>query len=315
MLNKDQYDQEEYNNYYRQESEGVDREESVEESGTMGKLIIFFVILALAIVGYFGYKAMSNASDEAIDTSLQISAESSLPESLQESVTEPKPLPIKEEVSIKEPTPTEEPVAVEEPEAVKSVESTVITEVTKQGKMSPEEIATVVTAVMEQLKEQKSKESAPVTVKKDALLMDKLSQSEVDSVSSDLVQELEEISMSENTKIDNSQQQVDVYNKVNIQNSTETDSLSQLSDEIEALTREEVKQDKVSNYTNALKDEINVRQNEMRIIVVQKGDTLGKIAQRAYGNVMDYKKIYRANPEVTRADRIYIGQKLRIPNE
>jgi len=48
--------------------------------------------------------------------------------------------------------------------------------------------------------------------------------------------------------------------------------------------------------------------------VVKKGDTLGKIAKRAYGNAMAYKKIYQANPEVTRPDRIYIGQKLRIPN-
>ena len=57
------------------------------------------------------------------------------------------------------------------------------------------------------------------------------------------------------------------------------------------------------------------RKNEMRIIVVRRGDTLGKIAKRAYGNVMEYRKIYKANPDILkRPDRIYVGQKLRIPN-
>jgi nucleoid-associated protein YgaU len=52
----------------------------------------------------------------------------------------------------------------------------------------------------------------------------------------------------------------------------------------------------------------------MRYVIVKKGDTLGKIAKRVYGNVMDYKKIYEANPDILRRpDRIYIGQKLRVP--
>ena len=52
----------------------------------------------------------------------------------------------------------------------------------------------------------------------------------------------------------------------------------------------------------------------MRYITVRKGDTLGKIAKRVYGNVMMYKKIYEANPDILRrADKIYIGQRLRVP--
>jgi LysM repeat protein len=176
----------------------------------------------------------------------------------------------------------------------------------------------VIEAVLKQMNEQKSLEGAsPASeaVKKDAVLIDKLSQSDVDSVSTNLVKELENVSLSENTKVDNDKKQVDVYNKVNLQDISGEDTLSQLSDEINAVTEEKVNTDTADTYTSSLKKEINVRQDEMRIIVVRKGDTLGKIAKRAYGNVMDYEKIYRANPEVTRPDRIYIGQKLRIPNE
>jgi len=38
--------------------------------------------------------------------------------------------------------------------------------------------------------------------------------------------------------------------------------------------------------------------NGMQIIIIQKGDTLSKIAQRAYGDYTDYKKIFTANPEI-----------------
>jgi len=47
---------------------------------------------------------------------------------------------------------------------------------------------------------------------------------------------------------------------------------------------------------------------------VQKGDTLSKIAKRAYDNCDAYIKIFKANPEVIKnPNQIFIGQKLRIP--
>ena len=69
-----------------------------------------------------------------------------------------------------------------------------------------------------------------------------------------------------------------------------------------------------SNYELAIKKEINVRSNEMRVIVVQKGDTLSKIAKKAYGDFDAYPKILVANPEVLKnPNEIFVGQKLRIP--
>jgi len=48
--------------------------------------------------------------------------------------------------------------------------------------------------------------------------------------------------------------------------------------------------------------------------VIQKGDTLSKIAKQYLGNAMDYPKIFEANREVIKdADLIYPGQKIRIP--
>jgi len=314
MLNKDEYNQEDYNDYYRQETAGAELNEGDgggdEQGGLMGKLIALLVLLTLVIGGYFGYNSMSSPTD-TIDTSLQVSAEPSLPQSVQE---EP-------EEAVEEDAQTEESSPVSKTSNEESVKSTVTDKVQKavssSGKMSPDEVASIVAAVMQQMNQEKGSDtakSAPEAEKKDLELMDKLSDTEVDSVSADLIKELEGVNINENTHIDNSKKQVDVYNKVNVQNVSGSDALSQLSDEINSVISEGVGENKAANYTANITKEVATRKNEMRIIIVKKGDTLGKLAKRAYGNVMEYKKIYRANPEITRPDRIYIGQKIRIPN-
>ena len=46
------------------------------------------------------------------------------------------------------------------------------------------------------------------------------------------------------------------------------------------------------------------------------GDTLSAIAQRYYGKASAYPKIFEANREVIKdPDKIYVGQKIRIPLE
>ena len=332
MLNKDEYNQEEYNNYYRQEIEGAELSDSEDDEGRgIGRLLIgLLLLILLSIAGYFGYKMMGTSnSDSPIDTSLQVSMDT-LPQSVQDkSETENSDAPIQKEQTKK----TEEmhsvqntPSAKVEKEASekKSIENQVSNKVqqavaSSTSKMSPEEVATIVAEVMKQVNQDKSSStpSTPTVEKQDKELMNKLSSTEVDSVSADLESALETINVNEDTHIDNSKKQVDVYNKVNVQNTQGTDSLSQLSElitsEIEdaqvSSTNEEDKE-----YSTSIKKEVVFREKEMRIIVVKKGDTLGKLAKRAYGNVMEYKRIYKANPEITRPDRIYIGQKIRIPN-
>jgi nucleoid-associated protein YgaU len=47
---------------------------------------------------------------------------------------------------------------------------------------------------------------------------------------------------------------------------------------------------------------------------VQKGDTLSKVAKEMYGDANKYPQIFEANkPMLTHPDKIYPGQKLRIP--
>lgn len=48
--------------------------------------------------------------------------------------------------------------------------------------------------------------------------------------------------------------------------------------------------------------------------VIEKGDTLWKIAEKAYGNGAKYQQIVDANLEVIKdANKIFPGQKIRIP--
>ncbi len=53
---------------------------------------------------------------------------------------------------------------------------------------------------------------------------------------------------------------------------------------------------------------------DTRFYVIQRGDTLWKIASEAYGNGARYTEIVEANREVIEdPDKIYPGQKIRIP--
>lgn len=53
---------------------------------------------------------------------------------------------------------------------------------------------------------------------------------------------------------------------------------------------------------------------ESDYVEVKSGDTLSKISQRVYHDANQYQKIFEANkPMLKSADKIYPGQKLRIP--
>lgn len=343
MLNQDEYNQDEYNDYYKNETKESELKSFIKpkEKGFGGKLIALLVLMVLAIAGYFGYNTMKNSSnsDALPQTTQETVAKNKLQEETNNSSKKTTLQPEVSKQEVKETVQTQEKVTeestagttnVQEENATATNLSTVQEEVvkavsTESTKMSPKEIADVVKAVMEQMNQKKETTDAPTptVTKKDGELMDKLSGSEVDSVSSDLEKSLNDMNIDENTHVNNTEKQVDVYNKVNVQDVKGSDTLSQLANQITDITNEAISQnieekeegqDKKINYTQNLKKEVIIRENEMRIIVVQKGDTLGKLAKRAYGNVMEFKKIYQANPEITRPDRIYVGQKIRIPN-
>ncbi|HHB94822.1 MAG TPA: LysM peptidoglycan-binding domain-containing protein [Campylobacterales bacterium] len=147
--------------------------------------------------------------------------------------------------------------------------------------------------------------------------MESLSGSEVDSLStvSDNVDDA--ITEKDSSKKASSNEKPNTYNKVVLDDKTEksSDELSKLSDEISsAIDTEESASKDNTDYTQAITKEVKTRTKEMRYVTVKRGDTLGKIAKKVYGNVMYYKKIYEANPDILRRpDRIYIGQRLRVP--
>jgi len=70
-----------------------------------------------------------------------------------------------------------------------------------------------------------------------------------------------------------------------------------------------------TKFTKALQKEKKRRRNSVRSVVVRKGDTLWRIAKRAYGTGFKYPKILKANPRLKRGRhlRLRVGQVLRVP--
>jgi phage tail protein X len=102
------------------------------------------------------------------------------------------------------------------------------------------------------------------------------------------------------------------YNKVVLSEKDEStaNGLIKLNNDFEKVH----KKVKRSKYEKSLRPEIATRSNAMRIIVVKKGDTLSKLAKKAYGDKLAYDKIFKANPEIIKnPNQIYVGQKIRIP--
>ena len=71
-----------------------------------------------------------------------------------------------------------------------------------------------------------------------------------------------------------------------------------------------------SNGISTVDDQMTFEHEEpaAQFHTVVRGDTLGKIAKKYYGNAMKYPVIFDANkPMLTHPDKIYPGQVLRIP--
>lgn len=112
------------------------------------------------------------------------------------------------------------------------------------------------------------------------------------------------------------------YNKVIINNNKiasdktiQNSYLVELTNDLNHILEEPVEDKVETKYSTSIEEEVAYRKNEMRIIIVKKGDTLSRIAKRAYGNYNDYKKILSANPEIIKnPNQIFEGMKLRIPS-
>jgi len=179
----------------------------------------------------------------------------------------------------------------------------------KEKDLTQAEIANIIFMVMQKMDTQKGSSSASDDAYAQELLLQDVDKIENSNIA---INNINLKKVAKDKKIDLSKS--NHYNKVVINSSkeSETDTLSKLSYELNSAINES--SSSISNYTQEISKEIAVRSNEMRIIVVNRGDTLSKIAKRAYGNYDDYVKIFEANPEIIKnPDQIYVGQKLRIP--
>jgi len=177
-----------------------------------------------------------------------------------------------------------------------------ISSVTGSSNINPKDIELIVKIIMSQMKQ------AP---------QEKIATNTNDNLEKQLVAAEKQVMKKQTLKESNH------YNKVVVSSNepvTETSNKlmqlqNSLNDAIEENSEENSEKSESSNYTQAISKEVDIRSNEMRVIVVQKGDTLSKIAKKAYGNYDDYVKIFNANPEVVKnPDEIFVGQRLRIPS-
>ncbi|MCH9741228.1 MAG: LysM peptidoglycan-binding domain-containing protein [Epsilonproteobacteria bacterium] len=293
MLNKDQYNQDEYNDYYAQATQGAEIKGGASGGGSKKIILILLLLLLIGALGYFLMTTMGS-SDTSNDTAKKAET------SVSEQTTAPE-------------TATQDTVNKEVTKQVQNIAS-------ESGAMTPEQIAQIVQAVIAQQNKEKEKSidsTQPNEVKtQDSSLEASLSSAEVDMLSMGETGSEVTISDSDSQKQASTAETVNTYNKVVVDQSAgaATDELSKLSDQISSAIDADDTPSNDSSYTTSITQEVQTRTKEMRYVTVRKGDTLGKIAQRVYGNVMDYKRIYDANPDILRRpDRIYIGQRLRVP--
>lgn len=282
------------NDYYSAYKEEIDNYQNGNISTFKKVLVPGLTILFLGLLtlgGVYLYNLYSNTSnksygkiattntDETNSSSTNTIAltEVNLPKSIQ--LNQSTPQPIKE-------APTNIENSIKEH----------INSVTPSSNISPKDIELIVKIIMSQMnnapKEQK------VTLKQDTL------EEELVAAESEAAKEL-------TLKESNHYNKVILTQNESIKNAEDT--LIKLQNSLDTVTDEHNQKEK-SDYTQAIAKEVETRSDEMRVIVVQKGDTLSKIAKKAYGNYDDYVKIFRANPEIVKnPNQIFVGQRLRIP--
>lgn len=200
--------------------------------------------------------------------------------------------------------------------------------VTKEQKMfTQDEMQAIIQMMMRNIKENQVKEppktkksKAPQNREAEDALIASLKSTEADSIEDrDLNAKIDETDSTKEITTSNDDENVDDYNKVVVEkNTVPHNKVDELSLEIRRVV-EEMKQKKSSDqsiYTKSITKEVSTRKNAMRIIIVEQGDTLSKIAKRAYGSALAYDKLYKENPGLAKnPNRIYVGQRLRIPLE
>ena len=282
--------------------------------GFMGKLIQFLTVIillgAISLMGLFGYRYLQK--NRAIEAAKRHT---------------PPAQPIRQS-----------PAAAQ---AVTTAEQPHVDPKTGQRMYTQEEMQQIVRMLMEQVKPQLTQpaaqqtsettqptteaesvvaaQTAPETANDADALLAELQTTEADEIEEVDLPVVKDIKKVEAAKATEAKKDVavDHYNKVVVNDDANSyDDLAKLSEEIGTIVRDMDKKGKSSDYTASIKKEVATRQSEMRVIIVRKGDSLSKIAKRAYGNAMAFDRILEANPELIKnPNMIYVGQRLRVPME
>lgn len=91
---------------------------------------------------------------------------------------------------------------------------------------------------------------------------------------------------------------------------------TQKQQELEARAREiKAEQDeRLEEAKQRIRERREAARAEAKTYTVQAGDTLGKIAQKVYGDAGRWKEIFEANKDtIKNPDLIQVGQELKIP--
>ncbi len=287
-------------------SYGSGREETQASEGgnLLSKLIQFLIVIVLmgivGFMGFFGYRYMQK---EGVGVATQPVAQGDASNAKAES-------------------------AASQPQAAAEV-----ARAPKQKMYTQEEMQAIVKMLMEQMQNKEHKNESAVTDAQKREHQDESAEApieatddlvaaldiaevdEVDEVTPDLPGDLKDLERIQAKAAGKSAKKVDHYNKVVVKKSANSyDDLANLSDQIGDIVETMNKKKAQSSYTSSIEKEVSARVAEMRVVVVQPGDTLSKIAKRVYGHALDYDRIFKANPELIKnPNNIYIGQRLRVP--
>ena len=316
-------------------------------------LLVILFIIVLGVVIYFGSKffATSNTSTQTPAKQVQQVAPQSVQAPMQEQEQQVQALqkepPKKEELvtQTKEETKPQESDTLaelesivnentpkaqekkEEPKSANKIEQAV-NKATGGVKLAPEDLQKIAQLVAQQLAQsskakntnaqsssnQAQQQSAPVS--DEEALVQSLQAASTDTLTQETIDETQIKTNQHNKKIGNSSnKKIDTFNKVVVERNQNTeDEFAKLSQEIDSILQSEDAQKVEKKAEEKLANIVETRKQELRFIVVRPGDTLGSIARRAYGRASAYIKIYKANPDLVKnPNRIYVGQRLRVP--
>jgi phage tail protein X len=325
MLNKDQYNEDAYNDVYAQAAKGAEIKYSTKKKGKSKLLLIFLLLALISTLGYFVWKNLSSTKEVTTTKSL---VDKNKEISLKKETTPMNETEESLEVALQKTLETTEEEKSPTPTSTSTTGSTTadivanIASQTSDTKMSPTDIARIVQLVTQQMQAEKKVEESKVQSNKkvkDSLELS-LENVETDTLSSEKLV-LEPTNSSQKKEASNDTK-TNTYNKIVLEKSNGkeklNDELSKLSMEISNVINSDSEDVSSSNestsYTSSLSKEADTRTKEMRYHIVKKGDTLASIAYKIYGQSKDYIKLYEANPDILRrADQIYIGQRLRVP--